>query len=50
MILSFGGNYILQENLSDDEAECAKIMKAVTHVCMDRPLLPGSQDKTKEYI
>lgn len=50
MVLSFGGSYILQENMPEDESELARIMKTVTHICMDRPLLPGSQDKTKEYI
>lgn len=50
MILSFGGSFILQEQLPEDEAEAAKLMKSVTHICMDRPLAPGSQDKTKEYI
>lgn len=50
MILSFGGSYILQENLPEDEPELAKTLKPVTHIVMDRPLLPGSQDKTKEYV
>lgn len=50
MILSFGGSYILQENLPEDEPELAKAMKPVTHIVMDRPLVPGSQDKTKEYV
>ena len=25
-------------------------MKSVTHICMDRPILAGTQDKTKEYV
>jgi hypothetical protein len=50
LILSFGGTYLLQDDLPEDEKELAKVMKNVTHICMDRPLLPGSQDKSKEYI
>lgn len=41
---------MLQDDLPEDEKELAKVMKNVTHICMDRPLLPGSQDKSKEYI
>jgi hypothetical protein len=50
MIMSLGGSYILQECLPEDEAEAAQVMKAVTHICMDRPLEAGTMDKTKEYI
>ena len=48
LILSFGGSYILQDELPDDDKDLAKLMKIVTHVCMDRPL--SKVDKTKEYI
>jgi pescadillo protein len=41
---------LLQDDLPEDEKELAKVMRNVTHICMDRPLLPGSQDKSKEYI
>ena len=50
MILSFGGDFILQDNLPEDDKELAKAMKRVTHVCMDRPPVVGSIDKTKEYV
>jgi len=50
LILSFGGDYILQDDLPDDEDEAAKVMKRVTHVCMDRPLPVGTEDKSKEYV
>lgn len=40
--------YVLQDELPDDEADLKKIMKIVTHVCMDRPL--GKLDKSKEYV
>lgn len=50
MILSFGGSYVLQENLPDDEVESSQVMKTITHVCMDRPIVAGSQDKTKECV
>jgi hypothetical protein len=33
LILSFGGSYLLQDDLPDDEKEQAKVMKTVTHVC-----------------
>ena len=38
LILSFGGSFILQDELPDDEAERAQVMKKVTHMCMDRPV------------
>ena len=50
IILSFGGDFILQDELPEDEKEAAKVMKRVTHVCMDRPLPAGTQDKSKEYV
>jgi len=50
LILSLGGQYVLQEELPEDEKTLAKVMKSVTHVCMDRPLAPGQQEKSKEYI
>ena len=50
LILSFGGDFILQDDLPDDEKEAAKVMKRVTHVCMDRPPVVGSLDKSKEYV
>jgi len=50
LILSFGGSYLLQDELPDDEAACAKLMKKVTHVVMDRPVMAGSQEKGKEYV
>ena len=50
LILSFGGDYVLQDELPDDEKEAAKVMKRVTHVCMDRPVPVGSADKSKEYV
>ena len=48
LILSFGGSFILQDELPLDDKECAKVMKKVTHMCMDRPLTVT--DKGKEYI
>lgn len=42
LILSFGGDYVLQDDLPEDEKEAAKVMKRITHVCMDRPLPAGS--------
>ncbi len=48
LILSFGGDFILQDELPEDEDETAKIMKRVTHICLDRPV--GSNDKSKEYV
>lgn len=50
LILSLGGQYVLQEALPEDEKALAKVMKSITHVCMDRPLAPGQQEKSKEYI
>jgi len=38
LILSFGGDYVLQTELPDDQKEAAKVMKRITHVCMDRPI------------
>ena len=40
LILSFGGNYQLQEE-SDD-------LSSVTHMCMDRPV--PTPEKDKEYV
>ena len=39
---------MLQTDIPDDEKEAAKIMKRVTHICMDRPL--PNTDKSKEYV
>jgi len=50
LILSFGGDFVLQDDLPEDPKESAKIMKRITHVCMDRPLPAGKEDKSKEYI
>ena len=50
LILSFGGDFILQADLPDDEGEATATMKRVTHVVMDRPLPPGQTDKSKEYV
>jgi hypothetical protein len=51
LILSFGGEYYMQDELPDDEKEHAKVMKTVTHFCLDRPL-PAGQTKEKgvEYV
>jgi len=48
LILSFGGDYVLQTELPDDAKEEAKVMKRITHICMDRPV--ASADKSKEYV
>lgn len=50
LILSFGGDYILQDDLPEGEKELAKAMKKITHICMDRPAGAGAQDKSKEYV
>lgn len=50
LILSFGGDFVLQDDLPDDEGEAAKVMKRVTHICMDRPVPAGTADKSKEYV
>ena len=50
LILSFGGDYVLQDELPDDEKSEAAVMKRITHICMDRPVPAGSQDKAKEYV
>ena len=51
MILSFGGEYVLQDEMPDDDEAYAKVMKKVTHFCMDRPLAEGqSAEKGKEYV
>ena len=51
LILSFGGDFILQDELPEDDDECAEAMKRVTHVCLDRPVSgAGSTDKSKEYV
>ena len=39
---------MLQTDLPDDEVESAKVMKRVTHFCMDRPA--SDIDKSKEYV
>ena len=39
---------MLQTDLPDDEGESAKVMKRITHFCMDRPTT--DVDKSKEYI
>ena len=42
---------MLQDDLPEDEDECARVMSSITHVCMDRPLGPSVQkDASKEYI
>jgi hypothetical protein len=49
LILSFGGNFTLQDNVSDLEAMDDKaaekkanaMLAQVTHMCMDRPI-PGT--------
>jgi len=49
LILSFGGQYVLQDQVNElSDKEEAKVMKTVTHVVMDRPL--SNADKAKEYI
>lgn len=51
LILSFGGEFILQDEMPDDEKEHAKLMKKVTHFCLDRPLPTGqTMEKGKEYV
>ena len=50
LILSFGGDFVLQDELPEDEGELKAAMKRITHICMDRPIPVGSQDKSKEYI
>ena len=47
LILSFGGSFVLQDDLPLEEKECAQIMKKVTHVCLDRPV--STTEKGKEY-
>jgi len=48
LILSFGGDFILQTDLPEDPKEEAKMMKRVTHICMDRPI--AVTNKSKEYV
>ena len=48
LVLSFGGDYVLQDELPDDEKATAAVMKRITHVCSDRPV--PSMDKSKEYV
>jgi len=50
LILSFGGDFVLQDDILEDEKESAKVMKRITHICMDRPIPVGTQDKSKEYV
>ena len=51
LIMSFGGEFILQDEMPDDEKEHAKIMKKITHFCMDRPLSEDQKnEKGKEYV
>ena len=50
LILSFGGDFVLQDDLPEDDKESAKVMKRITHICMDRPVPAGKQDKTKDYV
>lgn len=50
LILSFGGDFVLQDELPDDENERKKVMKGITHMCMDRPLPGDSLEKGKEYV
>lgn len=42
LILSFGGQYVLQDD--------SPSMEGVTHVCMDRPVPANQRDKSKEYV
>ncbi len=44
LILSFGGSYVLQEELDEEQSQ----MKQVTHICIDRTI--AAQDKSKEYV
>jgi len=48
LILSFGGSFVLQEEMPLDEKAHAEVMKKVTHMCHDRPL--SSTEKGKEYV
>ena len=48
LILSFGGSFLLQDELPLDEKAHAQAMKKVTHICADRPL--SSTEKGKEYV
>ena len=48
LILSFGGSYVLQDELPEEEKALAQVMKKVTHVCIDRPI--KSTEKGKEYV
>ena len=48
LILSFGGDFVLQDDLPEDEDQCALMMQKITHICMDRPV--ASKDQTKEYV
>jgi len=48
LILSFGGSFILQDELPLDDKESAQVMKKVTHLCMDRPVT--KIEKGKEYV
>jgi len=48
LILSFGGSFILQDELPLDEKAHAQAMKKVTHMCHDRPL--SSTEKGKEHV
>ena len=51
LILSFGGDFVLQDELPDDEDATAEIMKRVTHICLDRPVAGAdASDKSKEYV
>jgi len=55
LILSFGGSFILQDQIDDMEGdEAAAFYKKVTHVVMDRPLqaalLAKPDNKSKEFV
>ncbi len=41
---------MLQDDLPEDDKESAAVMKRITHVCMDRPIPAGSQDKAKDVM
>jgi len=56
--LSFGGNFTLQDDVSDLEAlddkaadkKANSMLAQITHMCMDRPLPGATTDQSKEYV
>jgi len=55
LILSFGGAYVLQDQVSDlSEKDQEIVYKKVTHIVMDRPMVAGQQtlpeNKSKEFV